>query len=104
MLIGYMRVSKSDGSQSTNLQYDALIEAGVKKNNIYEDHASGKNDKRPGLESCLKSLREDDILVVWKLDRLGRNLSHLIKTVTELLPSCMDPTLPVIYDKCGIRV
>lgn len=84
MLVGYIRVSKSDGSQTTNLQLDALKKVGVEETYIYEDYASGKNDKRPGLESCLKSLRENDVLVVWKLDRLGRNLSHLVKTVTNL--------------------
>ena len=74
MLIGYMRVSKSDGSQTFSLQYDALIAAGVKKENIYEDKISGKNDERLGLSSCIKALRAEDVLVVWKLDRLGRNL------------------------------
>jgi DNA invertase Pin-like site-specific DNA recombinase len=84
MLVGYMRVSKADGSQTTNLQLDALKAHGVQEPYIYEDHASGRNDKRPGLEACLKSLREHDVLVVWKLDRLGRNLSHLVKTITDL--------------------
>lgn len=84
MLIGYMRVSKADGSQTTNLQKDALLQAGVDEQHLYEDHASGKNDKRVGLDACLKALREGDVLVVWKLDRLGRNLSHLVKTVTKL--------------------
>jgi DNA invertase Pin-like site-specific DNA recombinase len=79
MLVGYMRVSKADGSQTTNLQLDAL-----KAHGIYEDYASGRNDTRPGLDACLKSLREHDVLVVWKLDRLGRNLSHLVKTITDL--------------------
>lgn len=84
MLVGYMRVSKADGSQTTNLQRDALLQSGVDDQHLYEDFASGKDDKRAGLEACLKALREDDILVVWKLDRLGRNLSHLVKTVTDL--------------------
>jgi DNA invertase Pin-like site-specific DNA recombinase len=84
MLIGYMRVSKADGSQTTDLQRDALLKTGVGKQHLYEDYASGKNDNRPGLETCLKALREGDVLVVWKLDRLGRNLSHLVKTVTKL--------------------
>lgn len=84
MLIGYMRVSKTDGSQTTDSQKHALLEAGVKQQHIYEDQASGKNDKRIGLDTCLKALREGDILVIWKLDRLGRNLSHLVKTVTTL--------------------
>lgn len=52
--------------------------------NIYEDRASGKIDARSGLISCLKALRENDILVVWKLDRLGRNLKHLVNTVQDL--------------------
>ena len=81
MLIGYMRVSKADGSQSTGLQRDALIAAGVDPDHIYEDLASGKNDDRPGLAACLKALRQGDVMVVWKLDRLGRNLRHLVNTV-----------------------
>ena len=84
MLIGYMRVSKTDGSQATDLQFDALVAAAVAAENIYEDMASGRKDDRPGLVSCLKALREGDTLVVWKLDRLGRNLRHLINTVHDL--------------------
>ena len=84
MKLGYARVSKADGSQVLDLQIDALIEAGVEKKNIYQDQASGKIDDRPGLESCLKALREGDMLVVWKLDRLGRNLRHLVNTVQDL--------------------
>jgi len=84
MLIGYARVSKADGSQSLDLQRDALIEAGVAADGIYEDRASGKQDTRPGLEACLKALRKDDVLVVWKLDRLGRDLRHLVTIVQEL--------------------
>ena len=84
MLIGYARVSKSDNSQVLDLQIDALINSGVKEENIYSDKISGTKDERPGLENCLKALREDDILVVYKLDRLGRNLKHLIQTVEDL--------------------
>ena len=84
MLIGYMRVSKSDGSQSTSLQRDAMIAADVDPEYFYEDQASGKNDDRPGLAACLKALREGDTLIVWKLDRLGRNLHHLVNTVHNL--------------------
>jgi DNA invertase Pin-like site-specific DNA recombinase len=84
MLIGYARVSKSDGSQVLDLQIDALIKDGVKKENIYTDRASGAKEDRVGLEHCLKALRSDDILVVWKLDRLGRSLKHLISTVDDL--------------------
>jgi DNA invertase Pin-like site-specific DNA recombinase len=84
MLIGYMRVSRSDGSQVLDLQRDALLAAGVSPDHLYEDFASGKRDDRPGLASCLKALREGDTLLVWKLDRLGRNLHHLVTTVHEL--------------------
>lgn len=84
MLIGYMRVSKADGSQATDLQRDALITAGVDAVHIYEDQASGRREDRPGLAMCVKALREGDTLVVWKLDRLGRDLRHLINTVHGL--------------------
>lgn len=84
MLIGYMRVSKADGSQSTDLQRDALIAFGVDPAHLYEDRASGRRDDRPGLAACLKALREGDVLIVWKLDRLGRDLRHLINTVHDL--------------------
>ena len=84
MLIGYARVSKADNSQVLDLQIDALINAGVNEENIYTDKISGSKDERPGLENCLKALRQDDVLVVYKLDRLGRNLKHLIQTVEDL--------------------
>jgi DNA invertase Pin-like site-specific DNA recombinase len=83
MLIGYMRVSTTD--QSTDLQRDALIAAGVHPDHLYADKASGKRDDRPGLDACLKALRVGDILVVWKLDRLGRSLRHLVATVQTLV-------------------
>ena len=73
MLVGYVRVSKADGSQVTDLQRDALLAAGVDRGNIYEDMTSGRRDDRPGLTACLKALRERDTLIVWKLDRLGRD-------------------------------
>jgi DNA invertase Pin-like site-specific DNA recombinase len=84
MLVGYMRVSKADGSQSTDLQRDALLVAGVDQANLYEDQASGKKDDRPQLAACLKALRKGDTLLVWKLDRLGRDLRHLVNTVHDL--------------------
>ncbi|MXY57339.1 MAG: recombinase family protein [Gammaproteobacteria bacterium] len=84
MLIGYARVSKADGSQSLNLQRDALVAAGVDADAIYEDLASGAKEGRPGLEAGLRALRDGDELVVWKLDRLGRNLAHLVGTVQDL--------------------
>ena len=57
MLVGYVRVSKADGSQATDLQRDALKAAGVNAKHVYEDTASGKRDDRPGLAACLKALR-----------------------------------------------
>lgn len=84
MLIGYMRVSKADGSQGLDLQRDALRVAGVRPEHLYEDFASGKRDDRPGLTACLKALRSGDILIVWKLDRLGRDLRHLVNTIHTL--------------------
>lgn len=84
MKIGYVRVSKADGSQTIHLQVDALLHEGVSLEHIYQDLASGKKDDRPGLEACLKALRAGDTLIVWKLDRLGRNLKHLVNTVQDL--------------------
>jgi DNA invertase Pin-like site-specific DNA recombinase len=84
MLLGYMRVSKADGSQVCDLQRDALVAAGVDDQQLYEDLASGRRDDRPGLAACLKALRAGDTLVVWKLDRLGRDLRHLVNTVHDL--------------------
>jgi DNA invertase Pin-like site-specific DNA recombinase len=84
MRIGYMRVSKADGSQATDLQRDALLTAGVDALHLYEDAMTGKQGDRPGLAACLKALRDGDTLVVWKLDRLGRDLRHLVNTVHDL--------------------
>jgi DNA invertase Pin-like site-specific DNA recombinase len=84
MFVGYIRVSKSDGSQVLDLQRDALLEAGVDPERIYEDLASGRRDDRPGLASCLKALQPGNTLVVWKLDRLGRDLKHLVGVVDTL--------------------
>jgi DNA invertase Pin-like site-specific DNA recombinase len=84
MLLGYMRVSKTDGSQVLDLQRDALAGAGVAAQHLYEDLGSGRRDDRPGLAACLKALRAGDTLVVWKLDRLGRDLRHLVNTVHDL--------------------
>jgi DNA invertase Pin-like site-specific DNA recombinase len=84
MLLGYARVSKADGSQLLDLQLDALREAGVATGHVYEDRMSGRHDKRPGLDACLKALREGDTLCVWRLDRLGRNLRHLVVLVDAL--------------------
>ena len=81
---GYARVSKSDGSQAFDLQRDALEKSGIDTDSIYFDEISGKKDECPGLNACLKALRENDVLVVWKLDRLGRDLKHLVNTVHSL--------------------
>src|ERR687891_2101805 len=80
MLIGYARVSTQD--QTLNLQKDALKNIGCTK--IFTDTASGSKAERIGLEEALKYVREGDTLVVWRLDRLGRSLKHLIETITEL--------------------
>lgn len=84
MLIGYMRVSKADGYQTLDLQKDALLEADVTEDRLYEDLASGRKDDRPGLHACLKALQPGNTLIVWKLDRLGKDLKHLIQLVEDL--------------------
>jgi DNA invertase Pin-like site-specific DNA recombinase len=80
MQLGYARVSTDD--QDTRLQTDALERAGCKR--IFREKASGAKADRPELARLLETLREGDMLVVWKLDRLGRSLSHLIELVAEL--------------------
>jgi DNA invertase Pin-like site-specific DNA recombinase len=80
MLIGYARVSTSD--QTLDLQKDALEKAGCTR--IFTDTASGAKAERIGLDEAMSHLREGDTLVVWKLDRLGRSLKHLIETITGL--------------------
>ena len=96
MLIGYIRVSKSDGSQVLDLQRDARVEAGVEASRIYEDLASGRQDDRPGLTTCLKALQPGNTLVVWKLDRLGRDLKHLVGLVDMLNPTFRTEALIVV--------
>jgi DNA invertase Pin-like site-specific DNA recombinase len=80
MKVGYARISTGD--QNLNLQRRALVAAGCEK--IFEDQISGASTKRPGLDDALALCDADDVLVVWKLDRLGRSLSHLITVVQEL--------------------
>ena len=77
MLVGYMRVSSDNNRQTTDLQRDALIQAGVDERHLFEEKASGARDDRSGLAQALDYIRAGDCLVVWKLDRLGRSLSHL---------------------------
>jgi len=81
--VGYARVSTID--QDPSLQLDALAAAGCVK--VFEDRASGARTDRPGLQAVLDYVRDGDVLIVWKLDRLGRSLPHLIETVT-LLATC----------------
>ena len=64
---------------------DALLVAGVEADNLYEDRASGQKDDRPQLAACLKALRKGDTFMVWKVDRLGRDLRHLVNTVRDLI-------------------
>ena len=80
MYIGYARVSTAD--QTLSLQQDALKAVGCKP--IYTDTMSGTKDHRPGLDQALSHLRAEDTLVVWRLDRLGRSLKHLIETIHDL--------------------
>lgn len=103
MLIGYMRVSSDYDRQKTDLQRDALIAAGVDPRHIFEDHASGTKDNRPGLMKALQYVNPGDVFVVWKLDRLGRSLSHLLQLINQLkerqvafrsLTENMDTTTP----------
>lgn len=82
MLIGYMRVSTAD--QSLDLQRDALLAADVSPDRIYEDVCSGKSTKRPGLARALDVARDGDAIVVWKLDRVGRSLPHVVGLVGDL--------------------
>jgi DNA invertase Pin-like site-specific DNA recombinase len=84
MLVGYMRVSSSDERQSVDLQRDALIAAGVDDRHLHQDKASGARDDRPGLKARMADLRVGDTLIVWKLDRLGRSLSHLVRIIEDL--------------------
>ena len=81
MLVGYARVSTTD--QNLDLQKDALLAAGCER--IFTDTASGAKTQRPGLVEALQHCRSNDTLVVWKLDRLGRSLPHLVETVRDLV-------------------
>jgi DNA invertase Pin-like site-specific DNA recombinase len=103
MLVGYMRVSSDSERQTTNLQRDALLAVGVDTRHLFEDHASGAVDDRHGLAQALSFVKAGDVLVVWKLDRLGRSLAHLLTIVNALkekqvafrsLTEGMDTTTP----------
>ena len=96
MKLGYARVSNRD--QHLELQIDALTKAGCEK--IYQDIASGARTERPALNEMITNLRPGDVLVIWKLDRLGRSLNHLIGLVNDLMEkrsdckACMIPLTP----------
>jgi len=103
MLIGYMRVSSESDRQTTHLQKDALMAVGIDERHLFEDHLSGVRDDRPGLKKALEFLKQGDVLVVWKLDRLGHSLSHLLEIINILkerkvgfrsLTEHMDTTAP----------
>ena len=80
MKVGYCRISCTD--QTLNLQRDELLKAGCEK--IFEDVASGSKSDREGLKECIEFARKGDVIVCWKLDRIGRSLKHLIEVVNEL--------------------
>ncbi len=103
MLVGYMRISTDGDRQVLDLQRDALLSAGVDERHLFEDRVSGSHGDRAGLTKTLAFVRPGDCLVVWKLDRLGRSLPHLLTTVTDLkargigfrsLTEQMDTTTP----------
>ncbi len=103
MLVGYMRVSTDGDRQVLDLQRDALVAAGVDERHLFEDRVSGSRTNRAGLAKALAFVKSGDCLVVWKLDRLGRSLPHLLTTVTGLkergigfrsLTEQMDTTTP----------
>ena len=84
MLVGYMRVSTDGDRQTFDLQRDALLAAGVDERCLFEDRVSGSRGERTGLAKALAFIKSGDCLVVWKLDRLGRSLPHLLGTVSDL--------------------
>jgi DNA invertase Pin-like site-specific DNA recombinase len=103
MLVGYMRVSTTGDRQVMDLQRDALLGVGVDERHLFEDRVTGSRGDRSGLAKALAFIKPGDCLVVWKLDRLGRSLPHLLTTVTDLkkrgvafrsLTEQMDTTTP----------
>ena len=83
-LIGYARVSKSDGSQDLETQVQKLKAAGVDENHIYIEQASGAKDDRPVFKECLKACREGDLLIFYRFDRITRSLAKLVITMDDL--------------------
>ncbi len=98
-----MRVSTDADRQTIDLQKDALLNSGIDERHLFSDYASGSKDERPGLLNALNYVTKGDILIVWKLDRLGRSLPHLLKIMKDLkergvgfrsLTENMDTTTP----------
>jgi DNA invertase Pin-like site-specific DNA recombinase len=81
-VLGYARVSTAE--QDLTLQLEALKKQGCTKKDIFIDKASGARAKRPGLEACVAALQEGDVLLVWRLDRLGRSMPHLVTLIEQL--------------------
>lgn len=111
MLVGDTRVASDTDRQTTDLQRDALLDAGVDPGQLFADKASGARDDRPGLQQALAYVQPGDCLIVWKLDRLGRSLPHLLQIVTTLhtrgvalhsLTEQMDTTTPQGAFLCSI--
>jgi DNA invertase Pin-like site-specific DNA recombinase len=84
MLVGYMRTSSHDSRQIIDLQREALLAAGVDPRHLFEDAAGGIRKGRTGLEAALGRVRTGDCLIVWRLDRLGRSLPHLVQVIMML--------------------
>jgi len=84
-LVGYVRVPKFDEDQLKQVQWSALTSAGVSDRYIFEDVVSRRKDDQPGLKRCLKILDPGDTLLLWRLDRAGRDLRHLVNFVNQLL-------------------
>jgi DNA invertase Pin-like site-specific DNA recombinase len=81
-LVGYARVSTDD--QDLTLQIESLVGLGVSRDDIFTDKVSGAKSERPGLEACVSTLHQGDTLVVWRLDRLGRSMHHLVELIEDL--------------------
>lgn len=90
MLVGYMRISSERDRQREDLQKDALLKAGVDERHIFLDKISGSKDQRPGLKQLLEFIKPGDCLVVWKLDRLGRSLQHLLSILNSFKDKQID--------------
>ncbi|MER3353351.1 MAG: recombinase family protein [Hoeflea sp. D1-CHI-28] len=89
-MTGYIRTSKSDDSELLDLQRYALTAAGVPSSRLFEEQTATRRDTRPQLAACMNALEAGDTLVIWRLDRLGRDLAHLVRTVQSLADRQVD--------------